>query len=115
VIGVHGLVHLMGMALLWKLGQPGSLRYADAVPTPGSLAGYLVGGLWLAAVALFVAAAILLAVGRKAWRLAALAGVAVSASVIGLAPAQAVGGLVADGLVLALIAASWTRARTPHR
>jgi hypothetical protein len=115
VIGVHGLVHLMGMALLWKLGQPGSLRYADAVPAPGSTAGYLVGGLWLAAALLFVAAAILLAAGREAWRAIALAAVAVSASVIGPAPAQAVAGLVVDGLVLVTIAVSWSRARTTRR
>jgi hypothetical protein len=32
VIAAHGLVHLMGVSLLWKLGEPGQLRYADAVP-----------------------------------------------------------------------------------
>jgi hypothetical protein len=112
LIGVHGLLHLMGVALLWKLGQPGQLRYADAVPAPGSAGGYLVGGLWLVAALLFVAAAILLAAGRGAWRVAALAGVAVSASVIGLAPAAAAGGLVVDGFILLLAAVSWARART---
>jgi hypothetical protein len=110
VIAAHGLVHLMGVALLWKLGEPGQLRYADAVPAAGSTGGYLAGGLWLVAAALFVTAAVLLATGR-AWRLYALAGVAVSAPVIGLAPGQAVAGLVVDGLVLVLVAASWLRAR----
>jgi ABC-2 type transport system permease protein len=111
VIAAHGLVHLMGVSLLWKLGEPGQLRYADAVPAPGSAAAYVVGGLWLVAAALFVTAAVLLAAGRPAWRLIALAGIVMSAPVIGLAPGQAVAGLVVDGLVLLLVAVGWLRAR----
>ena len=110
-ITVHGLVHLMGVALLWKLGQPGQLRYADAVPAPGSAGAYLVGGLWLAAAVLFVTAAVLLVTGHAAWRVTALAGVVISAPVSGLAPGQAVAGLVVDGLVLVLVAVSWLRTR----
>lgn len=112
VIAAHGLIHVMGAALLWKLGQPGQLRYADAVPAPGSPAGYAAGGLWLVAAALFVAAAVLLVAGRAAWRPAAVAAVVASASVIGLAPGKAVAGLVVDGLVLVLVAVSWLRTRT---
>jgi len=111
LIAVHGLIHLMGVSLLWKLGEPGQLRYADAVPEPGTAAAYTVGGLWLAAAVLFVAAAVLLAAGRAAWRMTALAGVVVSAPVIGLAPGQAVAGLAVDGLVLVLVAVSWLRTR----
>ena len=110
VIAAHGLVHLMGVALLWKLGEPGQLRYADAVPAPGSTAGYLVGGLWLVAAAAFVVAAVLLAARRASWRVVALAAVAVSAPVIGLAPGQAIAGLVVDGVVLIGVAAGWLRA-----
>jgi hypothetical protein len=111
VIAAHGLVHLMGVSLLWQLGEPGQLRYADAVPAPGTVAAEVVGGLWLLAAVLFVMAAILLATGRP-WRLAALAGVMVSVPVIGLAPGQAVAGLVVDGLILALVTVSWLRARS---
>jgi hypothetical protein len=100
----------MGVSLLWKLGEPGQLRYTDAVPAPGTVAAEVVGGLWLLAAMLFEMAAILLATGRP-WRLAALAGVAVSAPVIGLAPGLAVAGLVVDGLILALAAVSWLRFR----
>ena len=71
LIAAHGLIHLMGVALLWKLGQVGQLRYAIAVPAPGSTAAYLVGGMWLVAAVLFVTAAVLLAAGRAAWRLTA--------------------------------------------
>ena len=111
LIAAHGLIHLMGVALLWKLGQVGQLRYAIAVPAPGSTAAYLAGGMWLVAAVLFVTAAVLLAAGRAAWRLTALAGVVVSAAVIGLMPGQAVAGLVIDGLILALVAVSWLRTR----
>ena len=41
----------------------------------------------------------------------ALAAVVLSAPVIGLAPGQAVAGLVVDGLILVLVAVSWLRAR----
>ena len=61
VMAAHGLVHLMGVSLLWQLGEPGQLRYADAVPAPGSAAAYVAGGLWLVAAVLFVAAAVRLA------------------------------------------------------
>ncbi len=111
VIAAHGLVHLMGVSLLWKLGEPGQLRYADATPTPGTVAGELAGGLWLVAAVLFVTAAVLLVAGRAAWRLTALAGVAVSVPVIGLAPGQAAAGLALDGLILVLVVVSWLRAR----
>ena len=111
VIAAHGLVHLMGVALLWKLGEPGQLRYADADPTPGSATGYLIGGLWLAAAVLFVIAAVLLAARRASWRIAALAAAAVSAPVIGLASGQAIAGLVIDGVVLISVAAGSSRPR----
>ena len=109
VIAAHGLVHLMGVALLWKLGEPGQLRYADADPAPGSAAGYLMGGLWLAAAVLFVIAAVLLVARRASWRIVALVAAAVSAPVIGLASGQAIAGLVIDGVVLIGVAASWPR------
>jgi hypothetical protein len=114
VIAAHGLVHLIGVSLLWQLGEPGQLRYADAVPAPGSAAAEVIGGLWLLAAVLFVMAAVLLATGR-AWRPAALAGVVVSAPVIGLAPGQAAAGLAIDGLILALVAVSWLRRKEVTR
>lgn len=111
VIAAHGLMHLMGVALLWRLGELGQLRYANAVPAPGSAAAYLIGGLWLAAAVLFVTAAVLLVATRAAWRIVALAGVVLSAPVIGLALGHAVTGMVVDGLVLVLVAVNWVRSR----
>jgi hypothetical protein len=62
-----------------------------------------------------VAAGVLLAVGRPAWRLVALAAVVISAPVIGLSPAHAVAGLVVDGLVLVVVAVSWLRRKEVPR
>ncbi len=39
VLLIHGLVHLMGVALLWRWGQPGELRYDHVHPAPGTTAG----------------------------------------------------------------------------
>jgi hypothetical protein len=112
IIAGHGFVHLMGVSLLWKLGELGRLRYADAAPAPGTTAGYLVGGLWLVAAVLFVITAALLVARRPSWRVLAIAAVAVSVPVIALSPAQAAAGLVVDGLVLILAIASWLRSRS---
>jgi hypothetical protein len=93
--------------VLWKLGEPGQLRYSGTVPTPGSIAGYLVGCLWLAAALLFVIAGILLAARRATWRVIGLVAIVLSVAVIAPAPGQAVAGLVVDGLVLIFAATSW--------
>jgi hypothetical protein len=110
-LALHGLIHLMGVALLWKLGEPGALTYGDAVPTAGSVAGYPVGGLWLFAGGLLVAAAWLLFARSTCWQLLAACGALLSSVVITLNPDQAVAGLVANALVLLLVAGSWLSAR----
>jgi hypothetical protein len=99
----HGLIHLMGVALEWRLAEVGDLRYADAVPVPGSPAGMVAGVVWLAAAGLFLGAGSLLLARRPRWWTWAVAGVVASAAVIALHPAPAVAGLVADGLVLLLV------------
>jgi hypothetical protein len=34
VLIAHGLIHLMGTALQWRIGEVGDLRYADAAVRP---------------------------------------------------------------------------------
>ena len=106
LIAGHGAAHVMGVSLLWKLGEPGSLKYADASPDPGTTAAYLVGGLWLLAGLAFVTAAVLLLAHKSVWRLAAASGVAISVPVVALRPAQGAAGLVTNGIVLALVGLS---------
>lgn len=108
----HGLIHLMGVALQWRLAEVGELRYAEAVPAPGSPAGLAAGAFWLVAAVLFVAAGVLLVRQRSSWGVLALAGAVVSAVVIGLHPAPAITGLVVDALVVVLVVGTWIAART---
>ena len=79
----------MGVALLWKLSEPGELSYADAVPQPGTVPGYLVGVGWLLAGTLLAVAAVLLVTHRR-WRVVAVVGAVLSSAVIGLNPGQAI-------------------------
>jgi len=112
-VALHGLVHLMGVVLLWKLAEPGGLRYADAVPVPGTAAGYVIGLGWLAAGAVLVVAAWLLAMRKPVWPVIALVGALLSSAVILVNPGQAYAGLIANAAVLGLAAMGWlaTRAR----
>lgn len=103
LLAAHGLVHAMGVALLWRLGEPGSLRYADAHPTLGSTAALWVGAGWLLAGLLFVMAAALVLARRSWWRApgaAALLSLAVAAP----SAATAAVGLVVDAVILGGIA-----------
>ncbi|MEE1786719.1 hypothetical protein PUR71_28015 [Streptomyces sp. SP17BM10] len=83
------------MTVLWRLAEPGNLRYADAVPRPGSSAGTTVGALWLSAAVLFVWSAVLL-VTRLPWAAVTVVAAVVSAPVVTLMGSAARAGLVVD-------------------
>lgn len=107
VLTIHGLVHLMGVALLWRWGEPGELRYGDVRPEAGSTAAVVVGALWLLAVLLFMVTAALLAADRPAWRPIGLLAALVSLAVLLPSAALAWAGLLVDlavivGVVLAV-------------
>lgn len=104
VLAGHGLIHLMGVALLWHLGQPGALRYADAHPDPGSPAAGIVGAVWLMSGLLFGLAALRLRARRPAWRRAALPAVVLSIPVLAMSVSVAAAGLAVDGLVVLALA-----------
>lgn len=111
-IASHGLAHLMGVVLLWRLAEPGGLRYADTVPTPGTAAGYLVGVGWLLAGFTLVLAAWALVARKPAWPALAVAGVLASSAVILVNPGQAYAGLVVNALVLGTAVLGWLATRT---
>ncbi len=115
VLIAHGLVHLMGTALQWQIAELGELRYADAVPLPGSPAGITAGAVWLAAAVLFLIAGSLLSSGRSTWRRWAFAGVVASVAVIAPHPGPAVAGLVVDGVVILLVVGTSMAARRTSR
>jgi hypothetical protein len=115
VLAVHGLVHLMGVALLWRWGEPGELRYADAHPEAGSAAGIAVGGIWLVAVVLFLLTAGLLAGRRPAWRPVGLLASLVSIAVLVPSASIAWPGLAVDAAVVVAVAAVVVSVhRQPH-
>jgi hypothetical protein len=99
-MAAHGVIHAMGVALLWQLGEPGTLRCADAVPEPGGVAGIVAGGGWAVAGLLFLGAAMLLLLRRDGWPRIAVMGAAVSLPWLLLMVASAPVGLAVDVLVL---------------
>jgi hypothetical protein len=100
VLAGHGLIHAMGVTLLWRLGEPAALQYADGTPDPGSVAGLAAGVVWAVAGLLFVAAAVLLAARRRRWLPVAVAAAAVSLPAVLLMAGAAPVGVAADALVL---------------
>jgi hypothetical protein len=116
VLAGHGLIHLLGVALLWRWGQPGELRYADVSPAAGSLPGMIVGGIWLAATLLFLLTAVLVVVGRPAWRPVGLLAALMSIAVLLPSASIALVGLLVDAAVLAAVALAVAAAhRGPRR
>ena len=100
VLLAHGLIHLMGVALLWRWGQPGELRYDDVRPEAGTTAAMIVGGVWLVAMLLFLTTAALLVAGRPAWRPVGLLAALISIAVLLPLAAIAWAGLVVDAAVI---------------
>ncbi len=116
VLAGHGLVHLLGVALLWRWGQPGELRYDDVSPAAGSLPGMIVGGVWLAATLLFLLTAVLVLLGRPTWRPVGLVAALVSIAVLLPSASVALVGLVVDAAVLIAVAVAVAAAhRRPRR
>lgn len=113
VMGAHGLVHLMGVALAWRLAEPGELTYADLSVEPGSAAGLGLGGVWLAACLGLAGAAVLLLLRRDAWWWTAAGGVGLSLVVTLLEVRTAPVGLAVSLLLAVLLLVDrlrWRRA-----
>jgi hypothetical protein len=80
--GLHGLIHIMGFAATWQLGQSSSVSRTPMVPSglaAGSPAVLLLGVLWLVATFAFLAAAAGVTFRAAWWR-----GVALGAAVLSL-------------------------------
>jgi hypothetical protein len=104
LMAAHGLVHLIGVFLYWRIAEPGELRYTDLSPEPGTVPALLVGAVWLAAAVLFVLAAASLLRRQRTWWWIALAATVVSLPVLVLAADVAPIGLILDGLILTALA-----------
>jgi hypothetical protein len=105
----HGLVHAMGLTLLWRWDDASNLRYNDH-PTPGSTLGIVAGATCLLAGALFIAAGVIVLLGRRAWRLLAVIAVLLSVPVLIPFADAALAGLIVDlGVLIAVFLTYGTR------
>ena len=118
LLGLHGLIHLIGSAATWRLGQP---TVVSAVP--GYPAGLAVGGvparalgvLWLVATLGFLLAAVGLASETSWWR-----GLGAAAAVLSLLLCLAwwndakAGAIIDVAILIGLAIATWVpgQART---
>ncbi len=109
-LSVHGLLHLMGVALLLELGEPGDLTYAVARPQPGTPIALLFAALWGLGATLFIVAGIQ-AIRKRSWAHTAIAASLVSLVAIGaMAEAAPIGLFIS---VLTLVVGLWLAYR--HR
>lgn len=78
---LHGLVHMMGFAAAWRLGESSAVASVPTFPAgleAGSPVVLALGVLWLIAMATFLAAAIGLALHAAWWRAVAAGAAALS-------------------------------------
>lgn len=74
LFALHGLIHVMGFAAVWQLGQFNAVSNIPTLPPHLAAGSPLVAGLgilWLAAALIFLAAAAGLAMSSPWWRTAA--------------------------------------------
>ncbi len=96
----HGLIHATGVTLLWRRGEPGTLRYGDAYPAAGSVPAIVSGVVWAIAGLLFVVAAGLLVARNAHWLAVSVVAALVSSSVMLLMAEAAPMGLALNAGVL---------------
>ena len=111
---LHGLLHLIGFVLAWRIVAPSRFAYDDVWPDAGTWPGRAVGGVWLLVAVSLGVVGIRLA-NRRDVSVAALvfpliASVAVSASSI----PQALPGLVVSATLLGAIFVLRHRRRRPR-
>ena len=118
LLTLHGLVHMVGFAAVWGLGQPGAVTRVPAIPaglTAGSPAVLALGVLWLIAMAAFLAAAAGLLIHAAWWRVVAAGAAALSLLLCAAWWNDALVGIIINVAILAGLALqTWAmRARHP--
>lgn len=112
LLAAHAAIHLMGVVLLWELGEPGDLTRTDAVPEPGTASAWIAGAGWALAAAGVALTAVWVARADPRWPYAGLAAsvpsLAVMAPMAGAAP---VGLVVSAAVLIASVATLALRAR----
>jgi hypothetical protein len=116
-IGLHGLIHLIGFVVPWRLAELPEFAYTTAVLAGsieiGDLGVRILGLLWLLVTVAFVVAAIGVA-RRTSWALPVTAGTAVASTILCvLALPDAVMGIVVNVAIVGAIALH-SRSRRIH-
>lgn len=109
VLIVHGLVHLIGFVVPWRLATLADFPYRTTVFSGmevGSAAVRTVGVLWLLAAVGFVVAGAGLLTGASWWTAGTVAAAGLSVVLAALWAQQAFAGLVIDAALLAGLLAS---------
>lgn len=111
----HGVVHTMGFAATWRLGQITAIPTTPAFP-PGLSAGspiaLVLGVFWVTAAVGFIGAAVGLAISARGWRFVA-AGAALLSLLLCLAwwNTAPVGVAIDVAILIGAMASAWTRRR----
>jgi hypothetical protein len=113
----HGLIHLMGTAVLWHIAEVGDLHYGGVVPATPAWIATLAGGEWLVAAVVFVAAGVVLMMGRRGWLWLTLGAVILSLPAVIMNAQFAAAGIVLDVLLVLAVAAAqlWRTRRSAGR
>lgn len=110
-LALHGAIHLIGFALCWELREWSDFRYEDVSPEPGTLAGRLVGLVWLAVAAGFILSARLL-MRRSVWFRPVAIAAAIGSVLVGMTAWPAASpGVVASAILLVAIVVATVRRR----
>jgi hypothetical protein len=115
---LHGLVHMMGFAAVWGLGDVSNVASVPTVPaglTAGSPLVLALGVLWLVAMAAFLAAAAGLVLHAAWWKEVAAGAAALSLLLCVAWWNDAIVGVIINAVILASLAIqAWaTRGRQP--
>ena len=113
LLALHGLIHLLGFLKPWKLAKVEQLSGRAIVPLSEGVSR-VVGLLWLAAVLVLVAAAVLRVADREGWWILGAAGIALSQSLIVLQWSDAKAGTAANLLLLLAVVVGAASARSHH-
>jgi hypothetical protein len=118
-LGLHGIVHLLGFALPWKIATIADAPYKTTLLAGrldvGDVGMRIVGALWLATAIAFVAAGIGVLTVQPWWRAVAIVVAGVSFGLCVLAWPDAPIGVVLNLVLLALLLSGAALTASPGR
>jgi hypothetical protein len=112
LLALHGLVHLLGFVISWRLFEVQNFHYDDVWPAAGSWPGRLAGVLWLVAAMTLAVIGTRLAVRRPVTRLQLVGPLVLSlAMTLTALPSALPGAAVSGSILVAMAVLAARRAR----